>query len=384
MKSMFSKSTRGAAYAAPRRLISLVLMLALLVSTVMPVFALNNPQIALTADFLGTDPSGNCTITPSVFAEGEDALEMPEGGWPVYYLLVNESQISRTTVGSCFYDFTEGDEWPASAPISYDSRATDTYYVSATENYNSAASSITLNSITLKNEADHLLFFVCDDSAEYIAYLLVEWVAGGGTLTEEQKAPLSNLLATVADGNDKYVQSGDRYNGKPADTITSKNGSFWAEFTAANGPRATAQKALQDAKTEADIKAAVAELQAAISKLIPTSQLNATYLYETLQQYNYSDEYLDDFTAPSVRKFRAARSAAQSYLDSLFNTDGSAKEDVNIAANQKTANDYADALKSSSLVSNDSVEESKVNLRTIQALAKKYAMTENGRKLDSV
>ena len=380
MKSMFSKSARGAAYAAPRRLISLVLMLALLVSTVMPVFALNNPQIALTADFLGTDPSGNCTITPSVFAEGEDALEMPEGGWPVYYLLVNESQISRTTDGSCFYDFTEGDEWPASAPISYDSRATDTYYVSATENYNSAASSITLNSITLKNEADHLLFFVCDDSAEYIAYLLVEWVAGGGTLTEEQKAPLSNLLATVADGNDKYVQSGDRYNGKPADTITSKNGSFWAEFTAANGPRATAQKALQDAKTEADIKAAVAELQAAISKLIPTSQLNATYLYETLQQYNYSDEYLDDFTAPSVRKFRAARSAAQSYLDSLFNTDGSAKEDVNIAANQKTANDYADALKSSSLVSNDSVEESKVNLRTIQALAKKYAMTENDGK----
>ena len=306
---------------------------------------------------------------------------MPEGGWPVYYLLVNESQISRTTDGSCFYDFTAGDEWPASAPISYDSRATDTYYVSATENYNSAASSITLNSITLKNEADHLLFFVCDDYAEYVAYLLVEWVAGGGTLTEEQKAPLSNLLATVADGNDKYVQSGDRYNGKPADTITSKNGSFWAEFTAANGPRATAQKALQDAKTEADITAAVAELQAAISKLIPASQLNATYLYETLQQYNYSDEYLDDsFTAPSVQKFRASRSAAQSYLDSLFNADGSAKEGVNIAANQKTADDYANALKNSDLVSKDSVEESKVNLRTIQALAKKYAMTENDGK----
>lgn len=345
----------------------------------MPVFALNNPQIALTADFLGADPSGNCTITPSVFAEGEDALEMPEGGWPVYYLLVNESQISRTTDGSCFYDFTEGDEWPASAPISYDSRATDTYYVSATENYNSAASSITLNSITLKNEADHLLFFVCDDSAEYIAYLLVEWVAGGGTLTEEQKAPLSNLLATVADGNDKYVQSGDRYNGKPADTITSKNGSFWAEFTAANGPRAKAQKALQDAKTEADITAAVAELQAAISKLIPASQLNATYLYETLQQYNYGEEYLENCTVPSAQGFRAVRSEAQNYFDTLFNSDGSATG-VNIAANQKTANDYADALKNYTLVFNDQVDEAKVNLRTIQALAKRYAMTENGGK----
>ena len=200
------------------------------------------------------------------------------------------------------------------------------------------------------------------------------------SLTDEQKSPLTELLDTVKDGNSNYYLSNDRYNGKKSDTITSKNGSFWAEFTAANGPRAKAQKALQDAKTEEDITAAVAELQAAIRKLIPTSQLNATYLYETLQQYNYSDEYLDDFTAPSVQKFLAARRAAQSYLDSLFNADGSAKDGVNIAKNQTTADDYANALKSSGLVSNASVEESKVNLRTIQALAKKYSMTENGGK----
>ena len=194
-------------------------------------------------------------------------------------------------------------------------------------------------------------------------------------LTEEQKKPLTDLLATVADGNDKYVQSGDRYNGKAADTITSKNGSFWAEFTAANGPRAKAEKALQDAKTEAEITAAVSELKAAISKLIPTSQLNATYLYETLQQYNYSDEYLDDFTAPSVRKFRAARSAAQSYLDSLFDkTTGAANPTENVSANQDKADKFADALRNCQLVSNDAVEESKVNLRSIQALDKKYAI----------
>ena len=197
------------------------------------------------------------------------------------------------------------------------------------------------------------------------------------SLTDAQKKPLTDLLATVADGNDKYVQSGDRYNGKPADTITSKNGSFWAEFTAANGPRATAQKALQDAKTEADITAAVAELQAAISKLIPASQLNATYLYETLQQYNYGEEYLENCTVPSAQGFRAVRSEAQNYFDTLFNSDGSATG-VNIAANQKTADDYADTLKNYTLVFNDQVDEAKVNLRTIQALAKRYAMTENG------
>lgn len=204
-------------------------------------------------------------------------------------------------------------------------------------------------------------------------------VAGGGTLTDSQKKPLTDLLATVADGNNNYIQSGDRYNGKKTDTITSKNGSFWAEFTAANGPRAKAQKALQDAKTAEDITAAVTELNTAIQKLIPTSQLNATYLYETLQQYNYSEEYLENCTVPSAQGFRAVRSEAQNYFDTLFNSDGSATS-VNIAANQKTADDYADALKNYTLVFNDQVDKAKVNLRTIQALAKRYAMTENGGK----
>ena len=127
------------------------------------------------------------------------------------------------------------------------------------------------------------------------------------------------------------------------------------------------------------ITAAVAELETAISKLIPTSQLNATYLYETLQQYNYGEEYLENCTVPSAQGFRAVRSEAQNYFNTLFNADGSATS-VNIAANQQTADDYADALKNYTLVFNDQVDEAKVNLRTIQALAKRYAMTENGGK----
>ena len=205
--------------------------------------------------------------------------------------------------------------------------------------------------------------------------------SGGNVLDDTKKAPLSNLLETVKDGNSNYYRTNDRYNGKESDTISSKNGSFWAAFTAANGPRSKAQNILDTATTEDQITAAVAELETAISKLIPTSQLNATYLYETVQWANgYTDEALDAYTSPSVKTFLAARSAAQRYLDSLFNADGSAKEDVNIAANKQTADDYADALKNSGLVSKDSVEESKVNLRTIQALAKKYSMTENGGK----
>lgn len=203
--------------------------------------------------------------------------------------------------------------------------------------------------------------------------------SGGNVLDDTKKAPLSNLLETVKDGNSNYYLTNDRYNGKESDTISSKNGSFWAAFTAANGPRSKAQNILDTATTEDQITAAVAELETAISKLIPTSQLNATYLYETLQQYNYGEEYLENCTVPSAQGFRAVRSEAQNYFNTLFNADGSATG-VNIALNQKTADDYADALKNYTLVFNDQVDEAKVNLRTIQALAKRYAMTENGGK----
>ena len=260
----------------------------------------------------------------------------------------------------------------------------DSNYNAAKAYYETAQSKITGIDATT---GDNLFFRVSvfDFSTFSVVvkgYIVVSWEKGESTeLTDAQKAPLSNLLNKVADGNSNYYLSNDRYNGKKADTITSKRGSFWATFTAANGPRDKAQNILDTATTVDQITAAVAELETAISKLIPTSQLNATYLYETVQWANgYTDEALDAYTSPSVKTFLAARSAAQRYLDSLFNADGSAKEDVNIVANQQTADDYADALKNSGLVSKDSVEESKVNLRTIQALAKKYSMTENGGK----
>ena len=316
---------------------------------------------------------------------------------------VGESAISLTSyTGSTWDNFKNKNVYVANVPagtttvdicLNYEgslNRYDDDYDIWSTEISANQWSTQTLSHYPFSSEAfpnitDGTNYYIiaCQDSDYLWTDIILVHVGGGAepepSLTDAQKKPLTDLLATVADGNDKYVQSGDRYNGKAADTITSKNGSFWTEFTAANGPRATAQKALQDAKTEADITAAVAELQAAISKLIPASQLNATYLYETLQQYNYGEEYLENCTVPSAQGFRAVRSEAQNYFDTLFNSDGSATG-VNIAANQKTADDYADTLKNYTLVFNDQVDEAKVNLRTIQALAKRYAMTENGGK----
>ena len=304
--------------------------------------------------------------------------------YSLYFIQVNgdDTRLVKSTAGCCYYDLSSSfEEWSPSEYVTREDN--NAIFSAAVTDYNSAKGKITLDGITLSDNADHLLFFISDDDGEYIAYLLVEWLKSENTLTDEQKKPLTDLLATVADGNNNYIQFDDRYNGKAADTITSKNGSFWAAFTAANGPRSKAQNILDTATTEDQITAAVAELETAISKLIPASQLNATYLYETLQQSYQSlpDDYLDEtFTVPSVKAYRKARSDAQAYLDKLFNSDGTPNSIENKVENQTTANGYADALKKCEVVSKDAVEESKVNLRTIQALAKRYAMTENGGK----
>ena len=144
-------------------------------------------------------------------------------------------------------------------------------------------------------------------------------VAGGGTLTDEQTKPLSDLLATVADGNDKYVQSGDRYNGKAADTITNKNGSFWADFISANGPRAKAQNTLDTATSEIQISAAVTELNTAIKKLIPKTEVNATVLYEAVQDATAKSE--SQYTAATWTPFAEAKAAAETMLAGLYDAD---------------------------------------------------------------
>lgn len=237
--------------------------------------------------------------------------------------------------------------------------------------------------IPWENASNYDFYGVSYSDEDYKNQIMVYYfLADKDSGNQIDKTELSDLLDTVKDGNSNYYLSNDRYNGKKSDTISSKNGSFWAQFTAAKGPRSKAQNILDTATTEDQITAAVAELKTAISKLIPTSQLNATYLYETLQQSYQSlpNDYLDEsFTAPSVRNYRNARSDAQAYLNSLFDSDGT-PADENKAENQNTANGYADALKKCEVVSKDAVEESKVNLRTIQALAKRYAMTENGGK----
>ena len=162
---------------------------------------------------------------------------------------------------------------------------------------------------------------------------------------------LATLLDTVSDTNaENWYTANDRWNGK----IASKTG-FWAEFTAANGPRATAQKVLKTATTEDEIDAAVADLTAAIANLIPADRANTTALYEALQSTPSSND--GAYTAKSWAAYKAVRDKAQALMDSMFHDDGSPNltnntKDKNgeietLAAELKSANKALDANASS-------------------------------------
>ena len=326
----------------------------------------------LTQAFFEATPAGSCTAHPAVFDGDEEMSGFIKDQYPVYFARVSgdTKEITKTTNGSAYYDFNSSlEEWPSSGPISHD-RA-DTVFCVAADDYEVTKSAISLTSVTLSEDADHLLFFVCDDDAEHMGYFLVEWLTSSNTLTDEQKKPLADLLATVADGNTNYYQSNDRWNGK----VASKTG-FWTEFTAANGPRAKAQKALKIATTEAEITAATAALQAAIDNLIPTSQLNPTRLYEAVQQYkSYTDEWFEDFTENSVVRFRAKLAEAEAYLDSMFDAEGNPTAE-NVPGNQEKADGYASAVPGA-LVSIEDLGQAQDHQKTVNALLKQYPMTAN-------
>ena len=204
--------------------------------------------------------------------------------------------------------------------------------------------------------------------------------SGGNSLTDEQTEPLTSLLASVTGENEaNWYQTDDCYNGNGY-----KSSGFWTAFTAKDGPREQAQKALASAKSPEDIEAARAALQAEIDQLIPADRLNTTPLYEALQRVNslgYNDLSLKAYTETSAAKFKEGRAEAQAYLDSLFTgEDGNRKpSDANKKENQTTFDTAVTKARElpTLLVHQSLVSYSEQNTKTIQALAARYGAGEN-------
>ena len=199
---------------------------------------------------------------------------------------------------------------------------------------------------------------------------------------EADKTKLNDLINSVTGENEKnWHRENDRYNGSEQ---TSTNG-FWKDMKIELAKAETINgqnDAIQDA-----VDRAADRLQSAIANLIPKTQLNATKLYEAVQSRgNYTEEFLENCTDVSAAAYRVTSEKAKAYLNSLFdkklvsaeNPNGATKE--NIAANQTKADGYADELKNFTFLFKEEVSNATWNLKTINALAKQYDMTENNGK----
>ncbi len=172
--------------------------------------------------------------------------------------------------------------------------------------------------------------------------VLLQVKADSEGITEEDKVPLQQLVASVTGDNEaNWHQTNDRYNGNDADTITDQKSGFWAELTAQNGPLAQAQAALDNPGSIQELSDAASALQAAINKLIPTTQVNATRLYEAVQAYRNLKK--SDYTAASWAEGELLYGKMVTLLDSLYDGSGNPTAD-NTSDKQSEADALVDQI----------------------------------------
>jgi hypothetical protein len=207
-----------------------------------------------------------------------------------------------------------------------------------------------------ENVKGYFANFKTTDNVVHLIFVQISTNSGGTLDTTNLDAAIALVTGENAD---KWYHSDDRYNGNPADTISQSetpNG-FWAALTAPNGPLDVAQGSLGD---QSSVDAATANLNAAIEKLIPVTEVNPTALYEIIidaeaqVSENQNDPipgapgavykaWLGDFSDYSTGIYRAALSNAKALLASLYYPNGDPTA-VNIAENQNLLTDAATAL----------------------------------------
>ena len=307
-------------------------------------------------DILATEPIGTCTVD---LGDGDETL-------PLRFKKVGANVSALTAADNewAFYDTATTAELSRNFA---EATRNDRFFKACVKAYNDNKAGIKTDA-TLSSSADHLLMYAYNNSTDDYYMLLLEWEKGA-ELTDEQKKPLTDLLATVADGNTSYYQSNDRWNGKTA----SKTG-FWAEFTAANGPRATAQKALETAAKEEQITTAVTDLTAAIANLIPADRANTTVLYEALKKTPSSND--DTYTAKSWAAYQPVRDKAEALMATMFDADGNPTDDNKAAANESIEAMAAELETARKALNPKATDGNKaitsLNLEAIRYLAEQY------------
>lgn len=153
--------------------------------------------------------------------------------------------------------------------------------------------------------------------------LIVQWTAGEVVISD--KTALQDAIAAAPKAEDgTYYTSDDRYNGK----AVSLSGGFWAEYQRAL--KAAQHANISSTAKQDEIDAAVANLQAAIAKLIPTSLANTTLLYEELQHENDESSY----TAKSWAVYKPVLDKGKALMATMFDEEGNPADDNKATANE--------------------------------------------------
>lgn len=210
--------------------------------------------------------------------------------------------------------------------------------------------------VQLSTTADILLVCAYNEQTDEIFYILIEWEKGATVSTADLKKALE-AGPSVEKVNDRYTDTtvfheNDRYNGQTTATVFAKTlgrkyeqlNSFWSIYLAARSDAETAETST----VQSVIDEATDKLTKATAQLIPTSQVNPTGLYETLNLY--SEEDAKDYSLDSWTAFASKRDEAQELLDSLFTKDADGNvtatdENSSVKHPQETVDALVEALK---------------------------------------
>jgi hypothetical protein len=141
--------------------------------------------------------------------------------------------------------------------------------------------------------------------------VLVVKIGGTSTPVGADKTTLQTAINNAPTTG--YYTTGDRYNGKGVSI-----GGFWADFQTA----LTTAQAVSDstAATQAQVDQATANLTAAIAKLIPKTNVNATLLYEAVQSAKLKKE--TDYSTSSWANMQAELTTSEEMLGALYDDGG--------------------------------------------------------------
>ena len=170
-----------------------------------------------------------------------------------------------------------------------------------------------------------------------IGVLILEWPEASQEVEGANKDELQRVIARAGlISSSDYYQAEDYYNGK----TTSSDG-FWQDFQTA---LKTAKEILDNiTATQEDVNGATASLNAAIANLIPANQVNATVLYEAIQEVESRGYRQEDYTPETWTAYKTVYEKGKAYLASLYDQDGNPTTE-NKAEHQDTVEQYAEEL----------------------------------------